>query len=697
MIQCWLQYKFQLIIIFAIVGLILITPDMNAQEDTYSKMKAFLTVRFGQNIEWENEADIDTFRIGVFGMDEEQLSDMMVLETLSLKKKPIDVQHFTRLNDITFTHILYLTRDKNSQIARVFENISGQNTLLISDLCDDQYRIMINFLPLRNNRADFELNKANILNQDLEIVPELLLLGGRDIDVAELYRESQRSLGQVMDQVASLNDSLQRQNQEIQQRKIEIENQKNLIEKQENNILSQQAEIDSSRKELVNLLSEVDQQQNTLNEKIALIDKQLKEIERQEDQIESQESGIDHRNNILNELQNKIDDQMQLVENQKSDLSTMASQVERQRIVLYVIIVFCFLIIATIFLIYRGYKIKKDSNKRLQEMNVAVLEQKEEIQTKNEELHQSQDEIVAQSEEIRQANEEILSTNDALEDQKNELKATLENLKLAQKQLIQSEKMASVGQLTAGIAHEINNPVNFISGNVNPLSRDIDDIFKVLTKYESIIKEKMLEDSFSEIQTLKEQLDYEFLTDEIKKLLDGISEGASRSSQIVKGLRSFSRIDDEKFKLADLHEGLDSTLILLYNKTKNRINVHKEYGELPEIDCLPSKINQVLMNILSNSIEAIEEKGDIFIKTISSGIGIKIAIRDTGAGMSPEVKDHIFEPFFTTKDVGKGTGLGLAISYGIIEQHHGNIDVISEPGKGTEFIISLPLEQPNNN
>jgi len=676
-------------VITGILFICLFSHDVLSQ-DTYPDIKAFLTAKFGEYIQWPNEDKIDTFRIGVFGMDDEQLASLMILETFSIKEKPISIHHFTRLNDIGYTHILYLTRDKNSQIERLFASMSGKNTLLVSDRCNDRFRTMINFLPLKDNKADFEVNKANILNQELTNLPELLLLGGTEIDVAEMYRESQRSLGEVLNQVASLNDSLQRQNQEIQQRKIEIENQKKLINDQERSILSQQEEIDSSRKELASLLTEVEQKQTTLNSKIALINEQLLEIGRQETLIESQETGIDQRNNILNELQNDIDEQMQRVENQKSELSSMASLVERQKVALIVFFVFCFLIVGTVFLIYRSYKIKKESNLQLTKMNKAILEQKGELQ-------QRQEEIMAQSEEIKQANEEILSTNEALEGQKNELKLTLENLKLTQAQLLQSEKMASVGQLTAGIAHEINNPVNFISGNVKPLSRDIDDILEILYKYESIIREKGLEESFSEINSLKEKLDYQYLTDEIKKLLDGISEGAVRSSQIVKGLRSFSRIDDEKFKMADLHEGIDSTLILLYNKTKNRIKVHKEYGELPEIDCLPSKLNQVFMNIISNGIQAIEEKGDIFIKTISSGIGIKICIRDTGVGMSTEVKKHIFEPFYTTKDVGKGTGLGLAISYGIIEQHHGNIDVISEPGKGTEFIISLPLEQPDNN
>ena len=195
------------------------------------------------------------------------------------------------------------------------------------------------------------------------------------------------------------------------------------------------------------------------------------------------------------------------------------------------------------------------------------------------------------------------------------------------------------------------------------------------------------------MDALKDKIDYSLLMKEIIGLLEGIEEGANRSSQIVKGLRSFSRLDEEKLQIYDIHEGIDSTLILLYNKIKSRIDIRKDYGDFKDIECYPSKLKQVIMNILTNSIQAIQGKGEIVIQTISSDIGIKIIIKDNGRGMSPEVKEHIFEPFYTTKDVGKGTGLGLSISFGIIEQHKGNIDVISEPGKGSEFIISLPLTQ----
>ena len=253
--------------------------------------------------------------------------------------------------------------------------------------------------------------------------------------------------------------------------------------------------------------------------------------------------------------------------------------------------------------------------------------------------------------------------------------------------------MASVGLLTAGIAHELNNPINFVSGNVNPLRRDLDEVFSIIKKYDAIIETSKLEEEFSDVDAMKAKLDYSLLIKEIFSLLEGIEDGAKRSGQIVKGLRSFSRLDEENCQLYNIHEGIDSSLILLHNKIKDRIKVRKEYGDFKELECFPCKLNQVILNILTNSIQAIEDKGEILIQTISTGIGIKIIIKDNGKGMTPEVKKHIFEPFYTTKDVGKGTGLGLSISYGIIEQHKGNIDVISEPGKGTEFIISLPRTQ----
>jgi signal transduction histidine kinase len=293
----------------------------------------------------------------------------------------------------------------------------------------------------------------------------------------------------------------------------------------------------------------------------------------------------------------------------------------------------------------------------------------------------------------RKANINLQKQNEEIEQQKTELNATLEHLTHAQTQLVQSEKMASLGQVTAGVAHELNNPLNFISTSVKPLQRNMEDLIAVLEKYDSLVEEKKLSGSFGEMEAYKQSLDYSYLLQETSELLKGINEGASRSKHIVRDLRTFSRMDENEFKTANIHEGIDSTLLLLNNQLKEKITVHKSYGKIPPVVCLPGKLNQVFMNILTNSILAIEDKGDIYIETSKRAEMVRISIKDTGKGMSPEIREHIFEPFFTTRPVGQGTGLGLSITYSIIEEHLGKIEVDSAPGKGTEFIITLPIQR----
>jgi signal transduction histidine kinase len=648
------------------LGALLLIPDiLLAQDLTSPLIKSGLILKFAQHVEWKQEENIDTFRIGVYGEEPELMANLLLLESVNLKGKPTSIRQFTQLNDISGIHLLYFTREKNSEIQRIANHIAGNQTLMVSDRVRNKKLIMINFLPLLNGKVDFEINKANITKARLDVTPALLLLGGTDVDVAGLYKQSQRTLKRFKTQIdelsesynskskqiESLNQEILTRNQEIEEQSEEIVIQKELNDEQMRKYQLQQEQMDAREEELANVLEEVEIKQQTLDSKIEL-------IRNQEQEINSQRAEIQNRNSILKEQEDEIQTQEKKIEEQVSQLSKFANRVARQRVFLYIVIAVCFLIGGLVFFIYRGYKIKRDANW-----------------------------------EIQMANEEVVATNEALEDQKKELLSTLENLKLTQSQLIQAEKMASVGVLTAGIAHELNNPINFVSGNVNPLRRDLKDIFSLISKYDDIIETRELGKEFHDVYALKDQLDYSFLIKEITNLLEGISEGANRSSQIVKGLRSFSRLDEEQCQIYDIHEGIESSLILLHNRIKNRIAIHRDYDDFKNLECYPSKLNQVVMNILTNSTQAIEEEGDIYIQTVSSENGFKIIIKDNGRGMDPEVRKHIFEPFYTTKEVGKGTGLGLSISFGIIEQHKGHIEVISEPNKGTEFIISLPKTQ----
>jgi signal transduction histidine kinase len=291
---------------------------------------------------------------------------------------------------------------------------------------------------------------------------------------------------------------------------------------------------------------------------------------------------------------------------------------------------------------------------------------------------------------VKERTEELESANETLS-------KTLNHLKSTQSQLVDAEKMAALGQLTAGIAHEINNPINFVTSNVKPLQLDIDDLKDIIKKYEEIDTEQEIKPQLTQIEAYKKQIDLNFINKEITTLLSGISEGAKRTAEIIRSLRNFSRVDETDTKAIDVNEGLMSTLVLVRNTLPDNLTVINELGNLPKVECMPGKINQVFMNLVSNAVQAIkskevqEEEEFLTIRSWYENHQVFISIKDTGTGMSKEVKQRIFEPFFTTKDIGEGTGLGLSIVFSIIEKHKGHIEVISEVGKGTEFIITLQV------
>jgi signal transduction histidine kinase len=289
-------------------------------------------------------------------------------------------------------------------------------------------------------------------------------------------------------------------------------------------------------------------------------------------------------------------------------------------------------------------------------------------------------------------------TND-LEETVSKLDNAYSNLKEAQSQLVNKEKMASLGQLTAGIAHEINNPINFISGSITPLTRDIEEIIELFDETDKLAKERFSPEEYAQIEDLKEDLDYEYLKTEIDELLKGMNDGSKRTVSIIRGLKTFSRVDESDTKSVDIHDNIESTLVLINNQIKNSIEVIRNYGSLPMVECFAGQINQVFLNLINNAAQAINEakeeseKGTIWITTSfqETDQTVQISIKDNGPGIPDEIIDRIFDPFFTTKDVGEGTGLGLSISYNIIEKHGGELKVKTEAGKGTEFVITLPL------
>lgn len=265
----------------------------------------------------------------------------------------------------------------------------------------------------------------------------------------------------------------------------------------------------------------------------------------------------------------------------------------------------------------------------------------------------------------------------------------------AQEQLLQSEKLASIGQLAAGVAHEINNPIGYVHSNLGSLQEYVGNLFALIDVYERAIRAPDPHAMRSEIDATRERLDVDFISRDLPQLLTESRQGIERVTGIVRDLRDFSRSDREHaWRLADLHAGLDSTINIVWNELRYKATLEKQYGTLPMVECLQSELNQVFMNLLLNAGQAIDGEGVITVRTGHDPGQVWVEIGDTGSGIPPEVLQRIFDPFFTTKAVGKGTGLGLSISYGIVAKHHGRIEVDSSPQIGSRFRVILPVRQP---
>ncbi len=292
--------------------------------------------------------------------------------------------------------------------------------------------------------------------------------------------------------------------------------------------------------------------------------------------------------------------------------------------------------------------------------------------------------ITSQIEQIMLANTQLLDANKKLEQAKN--------------QLFQAEKMASIGQLAAGVAHEINNPISYVNSNLGTLKKYLTDIFTMLDKYETAVGfVSGHTQEIGELNEFKKKIDLNYLQKDTGAILTESQEGLDHVKRIVLDLKEFSHTEaEETWKSADILQILESSLNMVVNELKYKCEIHKEYSPLPKVFCIPLRLNQVFMNLLLNAAQAMEERGVLTIRTGQEDKQVWIEVTDTGEGIDPKNMSRIFDPFFTTKPVDKGTGLGLSLSYSIVEKHHGRIEVKSKVGKGTTFRIWLPVKQPNS-
>ena len=360
---------------------------------------------------------------------------------------------------------------------------------------------------------------------------------------------------------------------------------------------------------------------------------------------------------------------------------------------------FAALYVTLVFIVWRGWRTIKKQKEALLENEKELLEHRDRLEEKVQERTLR---ITKVNEQLQHEVAERKQVEEKLRKNKDELQLLNEELQDNQAQLVQSVKMASLGQLAAGVAHEINNPVGFVTSNLGTLTGYVTTFKQILSEYEALAS--AVQDGnridknpiLARIDDLREKEDLPFILEDIDNLLKESSDGTQRVKEIVQNLKRFARLDDAELKDSDINEGIESTLKIVWNELKYKCTVHKDLGQIPRIPCYLGQLNQVFMNLLVNAAQAIQDEGDITIKTEANDTHVIVQISDTGEGIPPEKIPNIMNPFFTTKAVRKGTGLGLSISYGIVQKHDGTIDVESEVGKGTTFTVRLPIKGPQD-
>jgi len=346
--------------------------------------------------------------------------------------------------------------------------------------------------------------------------------------------------------------------------------------------------------------------------------------------------------------------------------------------------------------IVAGVEVCRNINDRVS-LEAEVKERNVELGQLNRELNQKTVQLEAALDKSMEAERQIQESTAALTASHTDLQRAYDEVHAAQSRILQQDKMASVGQLAAGVAHEINNPIGFIISNLNTLKKYVARLIdfqliqqEALGKFAGIAPETG-RNILTEVEQQRKALKIELMTEDLEPLIQESLEGGDRVKRIVQNLKSFARVDDQEDKIANINEGMESTLNIIWNELKYKATVTKKYGEIPLVLCNPGQLNQVFMNLLVNAAQAIEKHGVISLETRREGESVVIVIADTGCGIPAETAGRIFEPFFTTKEVGKGTGLGLSICYDIVKKHGGEIRVESRVGQGSRFTIRLPI------
>lgn len=623
---------------------LLISQLALAQTDRQRQMVAS-TYSFIKNIEW-TEKD-GPFKIHVITTDDGLKAEFRSTSaTQKFSGRSVEVSFTSYVIVPQDADVIFVSNRYNATIPTLLDRIGGTSVLLITDRYDKQRDIMINFLD-SSSGLTFEMNRANIINQGLRIKPGMEDLGGSEIDLAKIFkqvRDSVRAMELRAEELQEQFDELKintaaatgiflRQTDEINDKNREIQQKELQIALQTQALDSLRNEFAESEKRLLELTSTLEEREDDL----AILT----------EEIDLQKDRVAEGNKTLQEQQDRIASQNKEIAQREKRLGEMSTIVNSQQSALIFLVLFLVVLVVLSFLIFTAYRARKRAAKKLA-------------------------------------------------DQKEDLARLLEELQETQSQLVQSEKMASLGVLTAGIAHEINNAINFVYSGIHILSDKFSEIRPVISRVTELNENE--EDFKSTLQGLveeREKAGYDEAQEVIDQMISSIKVGAERTTEIVKGLRIFSRSETERKTKIDINDDIDVALLLLNSRHKDALQINKNLADnIPEIDGYKGQLSQAFLNIINNSIDAVSDKGKegvINVSTSINGKSIEIAVKDNGKGMTEEEQQKIFDPFYTTKKIGAGTGLGLAITYGIVERHEGTISVNSKLGEGAEFIIKLPL------
>jgi signal transduction histidine kinase len=612
-----------------------------SQNKTIDDLKVAMTLKICQYVHWPTDTN-KRFTITLLS-DNENLKNkfISISNNFNLNNKHIVIKIIHNPDSIPNTQVLFVEEAQSEYIQALLNKINKRNILLFTENYKISKDIMFNLLPNPyKGSITFELNRTNLIFEGFEIDNEIIELRGSEIDIREMYRQTKLRLEKEENKVGAMQNKIDSQKTNIEKQNFNISKLNTFIEKLNSVVDSQTYDISIKESVLKSLKKITTKQENNIHKNLSVIKKQENLLTSVNSSLLNQNEKISKQKAELETLNKTISEKQKDISRKETVLAAKDVLINFKNNLLYLLAALMVLVFTVVFLIFKAYRTNR-------------------------------------------AAQEILSK------QKNELEVTLAKLTQAQAQLVQSEKMASLGILTSGIAHEINNPVNFINSGIHGLQKINTNILKVLQKY----REKYGDlPSNKEIEELETALQLPFLLESSPKLISNIQTGVDRTVNIINSLRAFARSDEEEKKLINIHDNIDLALTILYNQYKYKIEIIRNYGDIPQVTCYPGKINQVFMNILTNAIQAIPEKGTIAITTSFSNGFVIVSIKDSGTGIPEKIKNKIFDPFFTTKEVGKGTGMGLSIVFSIAEEHNGSVDVISELGKGSEFFVKLPAE-----